>query len=91
MRTQMNMELQQQFVQQLVERLRNECFSRCISTPGRELSSKDQTCLSNCVDRYLGTLFTITPVRMYFDARLCALAEGMKVVEQSISEHSQSQ
>ena len=52
----MTMEMQQQFVQQLIERLRNECFTRCIASPSRELSSRDQTCLSNCVDRYLESM-----------------------------------
>lgn len=50
---QMAMEMQGQFVQQLIERLRNECFERCIQSPGSALSSRDQSCLGNCVERYL--------------------------------------
>jgi import inner membrane translocase subunit TIM13 len=51
---QINMEQQQVFLQQLMNKLREECFTRCITSPGRELSSRDQSCLNNCVDRYLG-------------------------------------
>jgi len=32
--------------------VRDKCFAKCVQTPGRSLSSTEQTCLQRCVDRY---------------------------------------
>ena len=31
------------------------CFKRCIKKPGTSLESKDQVCLSKCMDRFMDT------------------------------------
>ena len=35
-----------------LQTVRDKCFAKCITAPGRSLSSGEQTCLQRCVDRY---------------------------------------
>lgn len=42
-------------LQQTVSRLTDECWDKCISSPGSYLSSREQACLSNCARRFLDT------------------------------------
>ncbi|KAI1457691.1 Tim10/DDP family zinc finger-domain-containing protein [Annulohypoxylon moriforme] len=37
----------------LVEKINDQCFERCILKPGSSFSSSEQTCTSQCVDKYL--------------------------------------
>jgi mitochondrial import inner membrane translocase subunit TIM13 len=39
--------------QELLEKINDKCFKMCLSKPGSSLSSSDQKCLTNCMDRYL--------------------------------------
>ncbi|XP_055304535.1 mitochondrial import inner membrane translocase subunit Tim8 [Sitodiplosis mosellana] len=36
------------------------CWERCVDTPESKLSSKAETCLSNCVDRFIDTSLLVT-------------------------------
>ncbi|KAF7312186.1 zf-Tim10-DDP domain-containing protein [Mycena indigotica] len=54
-------------VQQLINGANERCFKTCITKPAISLSSADQTCLSQCFDRYLEA-FTI--VRHAYLARI---------------------
>eukprot|EP00121_Abeoforma_whisleri_P014919 Awhi_evm1s13758 len=33
----------------------DKCWTKCIDTPGSQLSSKETSCLKNCVERFLDT------------------------------------
>lgn len=47
---------QQQRLKKVTEKLTNECWDLCVSNPGvSKLDSKTETCLVNCVDRFLDT------------------------------------
>ena len=35
-----------------VQTVRDKCFEKCITAPGRSLTANEQTCLQRCVDRY---------------------------------------
>lgn len=37
----------------LVAKLNENCFDRCISTPGNRLSSAESSCLSACMEKYI--------------------------------------
>lgn len=39
--------------QELLEKINDKCFKMCFSKPSSSLSSSDQKCLTNCMDRYL--------------------------------------
>eukprot|EP00921_Rhytidocystis_pertsovi_P022286 GHVQ01035639.1.p1 GENE.GHVQ01035639.1~~GHVQ01035639.1.p1 ORF type:complete len:104 (+),score=25.78 GHVQ01035639.1:118-429(+) len=56
------MQLLQQVVesQQEVAKLTGMCFDRCVSNPGKSLSSGQQTCIWNCSQRYLETTHFVT-------------------------------
>ncbi|KAG2486685.1 hypothetical protein HYH03_014615 [Edaphochlamys debaryana] len=49
---QVKTQLQMQMVQEFYQTVRDKCFKACLSQPGSSLSSKDQQCLSRCMDRY---------------------------------------
>ncbi len=43
-------------MQQTVAVIADTCFDKCLpGAPGRDLSSREQACLSNCARRYLDT------------------------------------
>lgn len=35
-----------------LQTVRDKCFDKCITNPGRSLSGSEQSCLQRCVDRY---------------------------------------
>ncbi|CAG0888924.1 unnamed protein product [Darwinula stevensoni] len=41
--------------QELLQRMSDKCFKKCISKPGTSLDSYEQRCISMCMDRYMDT------------------------------------
>jgi len=39
--------------QELINKVNDRCFLKCVTKPGASLSSSEQTCLSRCMDRYM--------------------------------------
>ncbi|XP_064390315.1 mitochondrial import inner membrane translocase subunit Tim13-like [Halichondria panicea] len=39
--------------QELIQKMSDKCFRKCINAPGSELDSREQKCLSMCMDRYM--------------------------------------
>ncbi|PGH30637.1 hypothetical protein GX50_06589 [[Emmonsia] crescens] len=37
----------------LIGKVNENCFEKCIPTPGSSLSSKEQTCLTACMEKYI--------------------------------------
>ncbi|KAM7480186.1 hypothetical protein LguiA_028399 [Lonicera macranthoides] len=49
-----NQEKQKAMLNEMVAKLTNMCWDKCItSTPGNKFSSSESTCLSNCAQRYM--------------------------------------
>lgn len=44
----------------LEQKLNEHCFERCIPTPGDSLSSKEESCLSTCMEKYISTWNTVS-------------------------------
>lgn len=42
-------------IQELVTKMTEKCFRKCISTPGKSLDSSEQKCVAMCMDRYMDT------------------------------------
>merc|ERR1712080_203885 len=40
-------------MQELLTKITDKCFKKCISSPGSSLTSSDQKCLAMCMDRYM--------------------------------------
>ncbi|KAH9900502.1 Tim10/DDP family zinc finger-domain-containing protein [Xylariomycetidae sp. FL2044] len=38
---------------QLIEKINEHCFAKCITKPGASLSSGEQTCVSACMEKYM--------------------------------------
>ncbi|KAK6173195.1 hypothetical protein SNE40_016693 [Patella caerulea] len=55
MRQFVEMETQKQKFQQLVYQLNDQCWEMCMDKPGQKLDSKVETCLTNCVQRFIDT------------------------------------
>ena len=36
------------------QKINEHCFERCVPTPGSSLSSGEQTCFNNCMEKYMG-------------------------------------
>jgi len=48
-----------QFMQQL-HHLNDNCWTLCVGSPSSSLSGREQSCLTNCVDRFVDTTLLIT-------------------------------
>ncbi|GIY14826.1 mitochondrial import inner membrane translocase subunit Tim8 A [Caerostris extrusa] len=46
-------ENQKQRFQQLVNELNDKCWDLCLDKPAQRLDSKTETCLTNCVNRFI--------------------------------------
>ncbi|KAI0887262.1 Tim10/DDP family zinc finger-domain-containing protein [Annulohypoxylon maeteangense] len=49
---------------QLIERLNEHCFEKCIPKPGTTLSNSEKTCLTSCMDKYLNAWNLISTVHI---------------------------
>ncbi|KAI0905927.1 Tim10/DDP family zinc finger-domain-containing protein [Ustulina deusta] len=38
---------------QLIEKVNEHCFERCVPKPGASLSSGEQTCFTHCIEKYM--------------------------------------
>ncbi|CAI2167495.1 13124_t:CDS:2 [Funneliformis geosporum] len=39
--------------QELINKINEKCFSKCITKPGSKLDNSEQTCVAKCMDRYM--------------------------------------
>lgn len=39
--------------QELINKINEKCFSKCVTKPGYLLDKSEQTCLAKCMDRYM--------------------------------------
>ncbi|RUP45105.1 Tim10/DDP family zinc finger-domain-containing protein [Jimgerdemannia flammicorona] len=39
--------------QELINKMNEKCFTKCVPKPGYRLESGEKTCLSKCMDRYM--------------------------------------
>ncbi|GJE85655.1 mitochondrial import inner membrane translocase subunit TIM10/DDP [Phanerochaete sordida] len=39
--------------QELMSKVNDKCYLKCVTKPGTSLSASEETCLSRCMDRYL--------------------------------------
>ncbi|KAF8518453.1 Tim10/DDP family zinc finger-domain-containing protein [Gautieria morchelliformis] len=39
--------------QELMNKMNEKCFGKCITKPSSSLSSSEETCLTRCMDRYM--------------------------------------
>ncbi|CAK9295092.1 unnamed protein product [Gordionus sp. m RMFG-2023] len=39
--------------QELIQKMSDKCFQKCISKPGASLDNYEQKCLAMCMDRYM--------------------------------------
>ncbi|KAI9762199.1 MAG: protein translocase subunit [Chaenotheca gracillima] len=45
---------------QLIEKLNEACFERCVPKPGSSLSSSESTCISQCMEKYMAAWNTVS-------------------------------
>jgi len=45
---------------QLIEKLNEHCFDKCIPKPGSTLSSGEQQCFSQCMEKYMAAWNTVS-------------------------------
>ncbi|XP_062580442.1 mitochondrial import inner membrane translocase subunit Tim13-like [Saccostrea cucullata] len=41
--------------QELLQKMSEKCFKKCVTKPGTSLSSSENKCLAMCMDRYIDT------------------------------------
>lgn len=40
-------------LQELIMKMSDKCFRKCVSSPSTSLDNREQKCLGNCMDRYM--------------------------------------
>lgn len=53
------METQKAKFQQQVHNFTDQCWDKCVDKPGSKLDSRTETCLVNCVERFIDTTLNI--------------------------------
>ena len=48
-----------QTAQDLLDKVTNKCFAKCVSKPGTSLDSSETKCLNFCVDRFFDALTVV--------------------------------
>mmetsp|Transcript_896 Transcript_896/g.895 ORF Transcript_896/g.895 Transcript_896/m.895 type:complete len:80 (-) Transcript_896:72-311(-) len=56
---QVQAEAQAQMMKELMRKMTQTCFNKCAGKTGNGLDSREQQCLSHCVDRYFETLTVV--------------------------------
>ncbi|MBN3308830.1 mitochondrial import inner membrane translocase subunit Tim13 [Amia ocellicauda] len=46
--------------QELLQRMTDKCFKKCIGKPGGTLDNSEQKCIAMCMDRYMDTWNTVS-------------------------------
>lgn len=59
---QMKAASQAQYLQQLVSKMSDSCFEKCVKRPRYALDSSQQTCISNCMDNFLEAMEAVGSV-----------------------------
>ncbi|XP_074651181.1 mitochondrial import inner membrane translocase subunit Tim8 B-like [Tubulanus polymorphus] len=54
------LEQQKALFQTQIHRLADVCWDKCIDKPSNKLDSRTETCLTNCVERFIDTSMSIT-------------------------------
>ncbi|RQM06061.1 hypothetical protein DH86_00002373, partial [Scytalidium sp. 3C] len=45
---------------QLIEKVNEHCFEKCVPKPGASLSSGEQTCFTQCMEKYMAAWNTVS-------------------------------
>ena len=61
-------ENQRAAVQQIISKLTDTCWDKCMGKPGSKLSSYERDCISNCAERFLDASIFIVQ-RMHDQSR----------------------
>ncbi|KAK7085622.1 Mitochondrial import inner membrane translocase subunit Tim8 B [Halocaridina rubra] len=54
------LEQQKAQMQTMIHKMNDICWETCMGTPGSKLDSRTETCISNCVDRFIDSTLFIT-------------------------------
>ncbi|ORX99341.1 hypothetical protein K493DRAFT_257356 [Basidiobolus meristosporus CBS 931.73] len=46
--------------QELINKMNDKCFAKCVPKPGSRLDSGEQACISKCMDRYMEAWNTVS-------------------------------
>jgi len=57
---QVQQEAAMQNARMLVEKLNEHCFERCVVKPGTSLSSGEEGCFKNCMEKYMSAWNTVS-------------------------------
>ncbi|XP_045596671.1 mitochondrial import inner membrane translocase subunit Tim8 [Procambarus clarkii] len=54
------LEQQKAQMQSMIHKMNDICWETCVGAPGSKLDSRTETCISNCVDRFIDSTLFIT-------------------------------
>ena len=53
-------QLAAQYIQEVMQKTTDKCFTRCVVKPGARLDDSEKLCLAICMDRYLDAMALVS-------------------------------
>ena len=53
-------QLAAQYIQDVMQKITDKCFVRCVSRPGAKLDDSEKLCTAKCMDRYLDAMALVS-------------------------------
>jgi import inner membrane translocase subunit TIM13 len=49
-----------QYIQEVMQKITDKCFLKCVTKPGAKLDDSEKVCLAKCMDRYLDAMALVS-------------------------------
>ena len=59
-KTQVQGQLAAQYIQDVMQKITDKCFTRCVIKPGARLDDTEKMCTAKCMDRYLDAMALVS-------------------------------
>ena len=53
-------QLAAQYIQDVMQKITDKCFTRCVAKPGARLDDSEKICTAKCMDRYLDAMALVS-------------------------------
>ncbi|KOO52918.1 mitochondrial import inner membrane translocase subunit tim13 [Chrysochromulina tobinii] len=53
-------QLAAQYIQEVMQKITDKCFERCVTRPGAKLDDSEKLCTAKCMDRYLDSMTLVS-------------------------------
>lgn len=70
-------QLAAQYIQDVMQKITDKCFVRCVTRPGAKLDDSEKMCTAKCMDRYLDAMALVSQAWAARAKQQAAMQGGM--------------